>query len=333
MFFLFFFVLLLLLLNFIYSRDINPDFLSKDLYETVVSFLPSWEANPTPVVYPYTLKSLPSPVKKLDTYVPLKDGTLPDSYNVSELNPQCTYISKIPDQSNCASCWAISVASVLSDRLCLLTNNNVPLSAYILLSCSNFEYDCVDGGDVVKAFEYIMENGIPTGSNYDEDVNTCKPYPYPPCSHFLFGTERYLNCESITQQKPRCVKKCDKNYDKLYANDLFYCSTPYKIEADEEEIKKEIYLNGPVVATFAMWEDFLLYKSGIYSYVDGDFVGYHSVKVIGWGEEDGIKYWLCVNSWNDTWGENGMFKIVRGGNDGVGFEENIIAARPRVYDE
>ena len=238
MFFSFFLVLLLTHQKLIYSYNLQQYFLSNDLYENIISYLPTWEANPTPVVFPNTLKSLPSPVKKLDTYVPIKEGTIPSSYDVSELNPHCTYISKIPDQSNCASCWAVSVASVLSDRLCLLTNDNIPLSAYILLSCSNLEFDCIDGGDVVKAFEYIMEHGIPTGSHYDEGVNTCKPYPYSPCSHYLFRSEKYNNCDSMRLHKPRCDKKCDKSY----ANDLFYCSTPYKIEVDKEEIKKEIFL-------------------------------------------------------------------------------------------
>lgn len=36
--------------------------------------------------------------------------------------------------------------------------------------------------------------------------------------------------------------------------------------------------------------------------------------MIGWGEENGVKYWLCVNSWGTSWGDNGTFKILRGSN-------------------
>jgi len=28
------------------------------------------------------------------------------------------------------------------------------------------------------------------------------------------------------------------------------------------------------------------------------FKGGHAVKIIGWGVEDSIKYWLVANSWN-----------------------------------
>jgi cathepsin B len=34
--------------------------------------------------------------------------------------------------------------------------------------------------------------------------------------------------------------------------------------------------------------------------------------MIGWGTENGLDYWLCVNSWNNTWGDAGTFKILMG---------------------
>lgn len=44
-------------------------------------------------------------------------------------------------------------------------------------------------------------------------------------------------------------------------------------------------------------------------------LGGHAVKLIGWGEENGVPYWLMVNSWNPDWGDNGLFKIQRGTNE------------------
>ena len=66
-------------------------------------------------------------------------------------------------------------------------------------------------------------------------------------------------------------------------------------------------------------EDFLTYKSGVYRHTTGGSLGGHAIKVIGWGHESGLDYWLCVNSWNDTWGDKGLFKIQMG-NCGINNE-------------
>lgn len=44
---------------------------------------------------------------------------------------------------------------------------------------------------------------------------------------------------------------------------------------------------------------------GVYQHVTGSAVGGHAIKVLGWGEENGTPYWLCANSWNTDWGDNG----------------------------
>ncbi len=72
----------------------------------------------------------------------------------------------------------------------------------------------------------------------------------------------------------------------------------------------EIYKNGPVEGAFIVYEDFPTYKSGVYSHHTGSALGGHAIRVLGWGEENGEKYWLCGNSWNTDWGNNGFFKVI-----------------------
>lgn len=78
----------------------------------------------------------------------------------------------------------------------------------------------------------------------------------------------------------------------------------------------ELVTHGPFEVALNVYSDFLVYKNGVYKHQHGRFLGGHAIRIIGYGqEEDGTKYWLCVNSWNEDWGDKGLFKIQRGRNE------------------
>lgn len=64
---------------------------------------------------------------------------------------------------------------------------------------------------------------------------------------------------------------------------------------------KEISTNGPVEADFTVYSDFVQYKSGVYQRHSREALGGHAIRILGWGVEGGVKYWLCANSWNTDW--------------------------------
>ena len=92
---------------------------------------------------------------------------------------------------------------------------------------------------------------------------------------------------------------------------------------------QEIYETGPVEASFTAYEDFLTYKYGIYQHVTGSAQGGHAIKMIGQGVENGVKCWICANSWNEEWGEGGFFKIIKGNNE-CGIEKTVNAGMPKL---
>ena len=76
----------------------------------------------------------------------------------------------------------------------------------------------------------------------------------------------------------------------------------------EDIAKMEIMTYGPIVSSLYANEDFNRYQKGIFSCLEDDSaptVGIHSVKIIGWGEEKGVPYWLIENSFGTAWAFNG----------------------------
>jgi cathepsin B len=76
---------------------------------------------------------------------------------------------------------------------------------------------------------------------------------------------------------------------------------------------------------FTVYEDFFNYKSGGYQHVSGGVAGGHAIKILGWGTESGVDYFLCANSWGSGWGMAGFFKIKQGDCD---INDQVYACTP-----
>merc|ERR1712060_807279 len=81
---------------------------------------------------------------------------------------------------------------------------------------------------------------------------------------------------------------------------------------------------------FSVFSDFENYAGGIYKKTSNRMLGGHAVRIVGWGEESGVKYWKVANSWNPYWGEKGYFRIVRGKNE-CGIESGAVASSDNVH--
>uniref|UniRef100_A0A7E4UZY2 Pept_C1 domain-containing protein n=1 Tax=Panagrellus redivivus TaxID=6233 RepID=A0A7E4UZY2_PANRE len=257
------------------------------------------------------------------------DINLPKNFDSRTNWPQCDSIKQIRDQSSCGSCWAFGAVEAMSDRICIASEGKIQatLSADDLLSCCRACGFGCDGGEPLAAWRYWVKDGIVTGSNYTLKQG-CKPYPFPNCEHHSNKTH-FPACKHDLYPTPKCEKTCQDGYTKEYKSDKFYGKTAYSVHPSVEAIQKEVYTHGPVEVAFEVYEDFLNYDGGIYVHQGGKLGGGHAVKLIGWGEDAGIPYWIVANSWNTDWGEDGFFRILRG-VDECGIESGVVGGVPKI---
>eukprot|EP01065_Artemidia_motanka_P004772 TRINITY_DN1227_c0_g1_i1.p2 TRINITY_DN1227_c0_g1~~TRINITY_DN1227_c0_g1_i1.p2 ORF type:complete len:555 (+),score=222.35 TRINITY_DN1227_c0_g1_i1:135-1667(+) len=232
----------------------------------------------------------------------------PASFDARAQWPKCSVIGTIRNQASCGSCWAFGAVEAFEDRRCIVSGEDKLLSAQNLIACDEWDNGC-EGGNLGSAWNYLKRTGVPTESCQPYTVPTCPPSQQP-CTNF----------------KP--TPKCQKTG--CYGNGTD--STHYKASKvvsmnSVEQMMQEISTNGPIEVAFTVYTDFEHYKSGVYHHVSGSVAGGHAVKMIGWGEENGTPYWLCVNSWTNQWGDQGLFKIRKGNNE-CGIEDGATAGTP-----
>ena len=125
----------------------------------------------------------------------------------------------------------------------------------------------------------------------------CQTYGIEPCNHHVNGSHK--PCEDSVKENHECQKKCtNSNYTVDFEADKHFGKTSYSVNRNPKQIQLEIFKNGPVSAEFPVYEDFLHYQSGVYQHVTGKAVGGHAIRILGWGVENDIPYWLIANSWN-----------------------------------
>lgn len=223
-----------------------------------------------------------------------------------EFNAQLRWtrdLSGIHDQGWCGASWAISTAAVASDRFAIMSKGSeaVKLSPQHLLSCNNRGQQGCYGGYLDRAWFFLRRFGL-----VDEDC-----YPW---------TGSQDQCRLRKRSNLRSAG-C-RNPPNPLRTELYKVGPAYRL-GNETDIMQEILTSGPVQATMRVYQDFFTYKSGVYRHsMDSEIYesGYHSVRIIGWGEEPSrrgppVKYWLVANSWGYDWGENGFFRILRGANE------------------
>jgi KDEL-tailed cysteine endopeptidase len=189
-------------------------------------------------------------------------------------------VSSVKDQGQCGSCWTFSSTGAIEGSWAISKGQLYDLSEQQLVDCATGiaygSYGC-NGGQMEGAFKYVIANGqcnegaYPYSSGTTMTSGACKP-----CSPVV----KMTTCSDV---KPN----------------------------DQISLKAAVAKQPVSVAIQANTFYFQSYSSGVLTSTKCGTKLDHGVLAVGYGEENGVKYWLVKNSWGASWGENGYVKIGR----------------------
>lgn len=182
------------------------------------------------------------------------------------------FVTAPRNQKKCGSCWAFAMTGGLEAYTLLkeqTPGRDLDLSEQVMLSCSGA--GSCSGGRLSAGF--LKSSGLPLEAAYpytaaDGDCKTAAPGWQ--AGAYKIGT---------------------------------YGSVAQKVETMKAALAKY----GPLPTAMMVYEDFMHYKEGVYSYATGKKLGGHAVLLVGYSDEG--QYFIVKNSWDLGWGERGFFRV------------------------
>lgn len=231
---------------------------------------------------PATGKITDAKINGLDPKTIQKSPSEPSELDYRKLG----YVSPVENQGNCKCAWAFSTIGNIEGQYFKKYGKIMSLSAQYLVDCTGM--GC-GGGKAENAYQYIIRHG---GS-----LPLQESYPYK---------GKAQDCKTGTKLVEDLVVK---KFVRLGTCTSRLC------EVDEEYIKSYLYLNGPLYTAMNP-APLSSYTGGIIDLDENQcpHVPTKCILLIGYGHDNktGLDYWIVKNTFGESWGENGYFRIRRG---------------------
>jgi KDEL-tailed cysteine endopeptidase len=184
-------------------------------------------------------------------------------------------VTTVKDQGQCGSCWTFSSTGAMEGAWAIAKGQLIDLAEQELVDCAGLKYGSMgcNGGQMEGAFKFIIENGQCAASSY----------PY---------TAKDGSCHSCSA--------------------VAHATSCYDVKPNDQLSLKAAVAKQPIaVAIEADTKYFQSYSGGVLTSSSCGTSLDHGVLAVGYGEENGQKYWLVKNSWGTSWGDQGYVKIGR----------------------
>jgi KDEL-tailed cysteine endopeptidase len=184
-------------------------------------------------------------------------------------------VTTVKDQGQCGSCWTFSSTGAMEGAWAIAKGQLIDLAEQELVDCAGLKYGSMgcNGGQMEGAFKFIIENGQCAASSY----------PYTAKDGTCHSCSAVAHATSCSDVKPN----------------------------DQLSLKAAVSKQPVAVAIEADTKYFQSYSGGVLTSASCGTSLDHGVLAVGYGEENGQKYWLVKNSWGTSWGEQGYVKIGR----------------------
>jgi len=224
-------------------------------------------------------------------------STAPESFSAVDLG----LVTPAKHQLKCGSCSAFTATAAIETCFAKLTGHLDDYAEQQLIDCAygNYGAKACDGAYVTSYLDWTLEND---GGLAHESI-----YPY-------LNTKPNLVCPKLDDHK-RGAKLTNYSYIR---------------DGNEELLKSLVFEHGAAIATVHVNTNKDLWNTYGGEIFDDCTVPEgakhdHGVTVVGYGNENGLDYWLIKNSWGKNWGKEGFMKLKRGvGMCGIGKEFAIV---------
>ena len=249
-------------------------------------------------------------------------------------------VAPVKDQQGCGSCWAYATTAAAESLYAIKTGRLTVMSEQAPNDCNWMSNPCV-GGNMEEGYKWLTANGLVS----------LEAYPYNEGKKWqACNRTAWYTMEKYVIDTYEMIPPGEENLKKAVAKQPVRPPVPSPLLlvvrfAHTPPRRRGAVCRGPgcptrgappaaarqlhftcremtfssglqvSVGVDANHKEFIFYKGGIFDHQpcnDTEELLTHAITAVGYGEQDGVGFWIVRNQWNANWGEQGYMRMAMG---------------------